>query len=260
MQVFYQYNADPQILHNQRIYFEPHLHEEIEIIVLFQGTASLSVGGKAYTMCAGDFLMVFPDTVHSYAADTPVDVGKFIFKPECIPELQEVLRTMLPETPVIRRADGEKERLLPLAEEILGAYQSSSDAVKKGYLLLLTGKLLHLCRLEKRNRLDEDTVHQIFDYCQQHYRSSMTLGDVAAALYISKSYISHLFADRIQMHFCTYIHALRIHEAARLLRETAMPIGEVSAQSGFSSFRTFNRAFMTHMHTTPREYRKSAAG
>lgn len=87
MNYLHQHHDGPQILHNQKIHFELHLHSEVEIIALYKGSASLSVDGKSYRMGAGDFLIVFPESLHSYAAEADVDVGKFIFSPEIIPEL-----------------------------------------------------------------------------------------------------------------------------------------------------------------------------
>lgn len=43
--MFYQYNREIQIIHNQRIFFEAHLHREAEIIAMFHGTAEVTVGG-----------------------------------------------------------------------------------------------------------------------------------------------------------------------------------------------------------------------
>ena len=81
MNYLHQHHDGPQILHNQKIHFELHLHSEVEIIALYKGSASLSVDGKSYRMGAGDFLIVFPESLHSYAAEADVDVGKFIFSP-----------------------------------------------------------------------------------------------------------------------------------------------------------------------------------
>lgn len=259
MNFFHEYHSEPKILHNQKIYFEAHLHYEVEIITLFTGSTSLSVGGKDYRMREGDFLIVFPNTIHSYTATTPVDVGKFIFSLEAVPELKDIFKNKSPECPVIPREITEKTNLHNLSKEILNCYNDSSAIVKKAYLLLLTGKLLELCRLQGREKFDHDIINSIFNYCQNNYRTKLTQNHIAASLHISESYLSHIFSSKIEMNFCDYINILRINEACELLSDSNKSITEIAEECGFSSLRTFNRAFLKHRDVTPSEYKKSLA-
>lgn len=253
MSFFHEYHDEPRIIHNQKIRFEPHLHYEVEIIALFRGKVALTVGGEDYSMGAGDLLIVFPNTVHSYTSEEGVDVGKFIFSPDTLPEIRDILSSATPRRPII---SGCMELLL-LASEILTAYEASSAAVKKAYLLLLTGKLLEKCEPEGRENFDGNTLNAILDYCQQNYRSPLRQKDVAAALHVSESYVSHVFSAKMDMNFCKYLNVLRINEARRLLTEENRSITEIAYECGFSSLRSFNRSFAEQIGITPREYRKS---
>ena len=256
MNFFHEYHKEMRIIHNQRIRFDPHLHREVEIIALFKGNASLSVGGRDYKMTEGDLLVVFPNTVHSYTSEESVDVGKFIFSPDILPELRDVFNTQFPQCPIVPDSD----ELIYLSNEILTSFNASSPTVKKAYLLLLTGKLLEKCRLESRNDFDGDTLNAILEYCQKNFRSHLRQSDVAAALHISESYLSHVFSAKMEINFCRYINILRIGEARRLLTEDSRSITEIAYDCGFSSLRSFNRAFAEQMGMTPREYKKSFLG
>ena len=253
MSFFHEYHNGPRIIHNQKIRFEPHLHHEIEIIALFRGRVSLSVGGKDYSMREGDMLIVFPHTVHSYNSEESVDVGKFIFSPEILPELHDVFKSHYPREPIISGADD----VLSLARDILSSFEKSSPTVKKAYLLLLTAKLIELCQPEARKDFDGDTLGAILEYCQKNYRSNLRQKDVAAALHISESYISHVFSAKMEINFCRYLNILRSDEAARLLVESKKSITEIAFECGFGGLRSFNRAFLDAKGVTPREYKKS---
>lgn len=253
MNFFHEYHREPRIIHNQKIRFEPHLHYEVEIIALFKGSASLSVGGRDYKMKDGDLLIVFPNTVHSYTSEENVDVGKFIFSPDTLPELRDIFNTNYPDCPIV---SGSNE-LLSLSKEILRSFDSSSSTVKKAYLLLLTGKLLEKCTLESRDDFDGDTLNAILEYCQKNFRLRLKQSDIALALHISESYLSHVFSAKMEMNFCRYLNVLRTNEALRLLVERNESITEIAYECGFSSLRSFNRAFAEQIGTTPREYRKS---
>ena len=110
MNYFHQYHTETQIIHNQKICFAPHLHDEVEIITLFRGSASLTADGLSYTLSAGDFVIIFPDVVHGYAFENNVDVGKFIFSPGTVPEtftigqLSSAVRTRWSEPAALRHS------------------------------------------------------------------------------------------------------------------------------------------------------------
>lgn len=257
MNYFHQYHTETQIIHNQKICFAPHLHDEVEIITLFRGSASLMADGLAYTLSAGDFVIIFPDVVHSYTLEKDVDVGKFIFSPDAVPDLIPILKNERPLSPVIKHERVSETNLGALAGEVLASYKSSSAPVQKAYLLLLTGKLLELCEFEERKSPDNSILSKIFDYCKQNFRSDITLTDVANALFVSKSYISHIFCCKLKINFRSYINLLRINEAALLMCRDNITVTEAAQRSGFGSIRTFNRAFYKHMGTTPKEYKRN---
>lgn len=255
MNYIHQYHTEPQIIHNRKIDFVPHLHDEIEIISVFGGSATLTADGYSYNVSKGDFIILFPNIIHSYSHEKNVDVGKFIFSADTIPELTSTFNDKRPKTPVITPCTAEGAHLSMLAEEILSEFKTSSDAVKKAYLLLLTGKLLKLCTFEESRDCGDTIVLKIFDYCKNNYTHDITLDEVANALYVSKSYVSHIFCCKLKINFRNYINTLRVNKAASLLRHSNISATEAAEQSGFGSIRTFNRAFVKYMGVTPREYK-----
>ena len=253
---FHQQNFEPQILHNQKVFYEPHLHDDVEIIIVYQGNFQLLVDQTRYAICSGDAIIIFPNTIHGYSSGENIDVGKFIFDTENIQDLNSIFHSMQPKTPVIDHSLVLQANLLNLSTEILHCYHSSSPVVRRAYLLLLAGKILELFKLEERPQTDDhDLLVNLFRFCKQHYRTDIHLKDVADALYISPSYLSHIFCEKLKINFCQYINTLRIHEACRLLRQTELKISEIAEQSGFSSLRSFDRAFFKQFGLTPKNYR-----
>ncbi len=74
-------------------------------------------------------------------------------------------------------------------------------------------------------------------------------------MYVSKSYVSHIFCGKLKINFRSYLNLLRINEAAALLRSSTISATQAATQSGFGSIRTFNRAFLKVMGKTPKAYR-----
>lgn len=62
--------------------------------------------------------------------------------------------------------------------------------------------------------------------------------------------------ERTGSSFHQYLISLRLKQAEWLLTSGELPISEISAESGFSSDKTFYRTFREHYGKTPGEYRK----
>ena len=95
----------------------------------------------------------------------------------------------------------------------------------------------------------------ILNYCESNYHDKISLKSTARELHISESRLSHIFSEKIKIGFCNYLNMLRINEAANLLVSTELTITEISGMCGFSTIRTFNRAFKKHIGITPAKYR-----
>ena len=85
----------------------------------------------------------------------------------------------------------------------------------------------------------------------------VTQQDVAVALHISESHLSHIFGSKIKINFRNYINILRTNKACRLILQTDKNIVAISDECGFSSIRSFNRAFVRNVGMTPTQYRKT---
>lgn len=76
MNYIHQYHTEPQIIHNRKIDFVPHLHDEIEIISVFGGSATLTADGYSYNVSKGDFIILFPNIIHSYSHEKNIRTKK----------------------------------------------------------------------------------------------------------------------------------------------------------------------------------------
>lgn len=54
-----------------------------------------------------------------------------------------------------------------------------------------------------------------------------------------------------------YIKNVRMEVAARLLRETSLPVSDIAVKTGFSSTKYFSKVFKEHFNVSPREYKET---
>lgn len=234
-----------------------HLHYHIELVYMIDGEVDAYVDSEVYRIKKGDFLVVFPNKVHRFDKVTDHHEYKlFIINPDVCAELSEKFVGFSPENPVI---SGVGDRLLGVIESL-----SSLSPDEEYYNLNLRGLTtslfcecllrLDLCGI----RSDEShAVKVVVDYCAKNFKRELSLAILERELHLSKYYISHIFSGKLGVSFNDYINSLRISYACRKLISTDMSITKIGEIAGFSTLRTFNRAFFKQMNTSPSEYRKN---
>lgn len=241
--------------------FDPHFHSHIELVYMLEGEPTASVNFQEYALRPGDVFITFPNQIHHYRDNGASRSMILIFPNDLFPDYARLFRSRLPACPVLRGADAEPSIRL-LMEEALAAYMSDepyAGAVAKGYTAALLGLILRRMTFLPVKSDDLDTARGILAYCSEHYAQDLRLDDLARDLHISKFHISHLFSEKLHIHFCDYINTLRVGDACARLRDGSESVTDIAFAVGFNSLRSFNRVFLRQMAMTPRQYQKTAA-
>ncbi len=91
----------------------------------------------------------------------------------------------------------------------------------------------------------------VLDYLHAHYSSPKVLKEITGKLQMSPAYFSTTFSKVMGRGPLRFITDLRIREADRLLKETKLPILEISQQVGYESPSHFARAYKGLRGKTP---------
>ena len=94
------------------------------------------------------------------------------------------------------------------------------------------------------------------NYIKENLYESISLADVAEALFVNKSYLSDLFKKAKGTNINLYILQLKVEEAKHLLIETHYSVNEISEQLGYSSAKYFIKKFSSITGVTPAKFRK----
>lgn len=254
-EVFRQIKTTIEFKWRTSLNFLAHIHEDIELVYVKEGSGYAYCNGKRYRLAPGAFFIAFPNQLHWY---TDCTAGKYIvliIKPSALLRYGEVFLEGEPTSALLQPEDD--DHAVFLLETALAEYRRDGySSVIEGYLTALFGKLLRLCTIEKSS-VSGDTVLQILHYCARHYREEISVDSIAAALSISRSSVSHSFRSRVGMSFCDYINGLRLSDAVALLKNKSYSVTEVAERVGFGTIRTFNRAFLKQYGVSPSLYRKN---
>lgn len=241
-----------------RIACSAHLHHHIEVAVMLEGNATAFADTESDSLSRGDIFIAFPNQIHRYESRDDEHYLLLIVSPGLMPALSAVFQSKLPRKNVIKGAanDGETLRILYRLAELKDAAAAYADTERQGLLLMFFSRLLRQMELTDEPTGETHPLKSIITYCMQNYQSELSLATLEKELHISRYYISHLFSDKLRIHFNDYINSLRISYACHYLRHSKRPVTEIAELVGFSTPRTFNRAFAKQMKTTPSEYRR----
>ncbi len=234
--------------------YPPHLHRWYEIIVVLEGGLDVVVNNKIYSLSKNDSLFIFPNRIHQLICNGSCKHKLCLIKPELIAHFNTKFQGKLPVDPDKHIKNSAWLTLFK------NATNSSSVEEIKGLLYLYCSFFVNdaFCDATGAELPDSpDLMHRIFRFASENFAKDCTLADLSAALGYDYSYLSKLFSEKIGTSFTDYVNMLRIDRACYLLKNTRLPILDISIECGYGSLRTFNRNFSRRMAMTPRNYRKS---
>lgn len=261
MNIFYQSR-----LENLRFYlshnnsYPAHLHKEVEFVYVLSGQISISIDEQTYELYPGDCSIAFPNCIHRSETKEQSDILLCIFSLDFMNDFMKEFTDFRPESPILSAelvsmdAKNALERLKNLSPS------QHDSRLFKGYLTIVITEILGKMSLKPfSSKTEMNLSQQLLTYIDTHYTETLSLECIAKALGVSKFYLSHIFSNKLHTSYTAYLSGKRIELAKTLLVSTSLSITEIAYESGFSSTRTFFRAFEEFCHTTPKAYRSKHA-
>lgn len=103
--------------------------------------------------------------------------------------------------------------------------------------------------------LKSDYANDILIYLYNNLNNKVTITDISKNLGLNKNLIQKYVLESTGMSTMSYLNAIRIELSCLFLRDTTIPINEISERCGFFDITNFGRTFKKHTTLTPTEYR-----
>ena len=110
------------------------------------------------------------------------------------------------------------------------------------------------------NPLDEQRVGKICEYINTRLEAPIFREELAELVNLSPDAFGRFFRSRMGKPLSLFVNELRVSRACRLLTETEESVMSIALECGFENLSNFNRQFLRHTRTTPRQYRKTTRG
>jgi AraC family transcriptional activator of pobA len=257
-----------------------HTHDFLVLCYFERGGGSLSVGGRAWQVEAGDAYVIAPGDVVA-ATDDPSGLveaegwGVF-FPPEVLgpqapgPFLSWRAHPLL--FPFARRSSGNAQRLqVPPADRpdwsqrfaaLDREVRQRRDGYREAVLAHLTLILVDVARLAvdvagELRLSDEPVLAAVFGFIEERYRDRISLSDVASAVGLSPGHLTTVVRRKTGRPVQEWIIERRMAAARRLLVETDLSVEAVARTVGYQDPSYFARHYKRTHGTTPLGWRRA---
>ncbi|MGM0124603.1 hypothetical protein IGI37_001981 [Enterococcus sp. AZ194] len=257
MAILFEHRVNEALIQpSKELDFPPHLHNEVEVVVVTSGTITLKNEGQLRQIHQGQAAVVFSNCIHEYYAETTGEMLMYIISPQLIPEFAPLFLNKLPIDFVIDISTVETQ-ISMIGDYLLEHGFNQNERLTQAYLHLFFALLLdHLILKPRPKSQSLSTSAQVIRYISEHFTEPITLQDIAQEIGCSVYTVSRIFSDKIKIGFRNYLNQMRVDYSRKLLRETDWKILEIALECGFESLRSFNRAYMKAYGQSPRVYRQ----
>jgi AraC-like DNA-binding protein len=160
-----------------------------------------------------------------------------------------------------------------LMEELAGCH-ARYELIAQSYLLAMLGRLergisvgtvlpvnevLHLNDANGEKNSDADNLlvlQRACQYIQSHLHEPLSPESIARHAYISAPYLMRLFRLKKGTTVMKYVGQCRIEYAKSLLKDTDLPVSEISKLAGYRRLQHFSHVFSVTVAVSPLEFRR----
>lgn len=243
---------------------EKHFHEYCEIILVTEGHAIIEINGYDYEVKKGDVVVYNPYDIHSEKSINSKSF-EFVFFAIDKFEIQNLKKNCLvPDDCKRIYSTGESYDMLHI---IFNRMLTEIDEKKRYYGEILKElsrtALMYIIRVILADEhpinpyYTDNTLNLALEYIENNISGDLSLDTVAANCFVSKYYLSHLFAGYKNMSIGRYVLECRINNAKDLLVATDKKVAEIGETVGFNDSGYFCKVFKKEVGCTPLEYRKA---
>ena len=99
-------------------------------------------------------------------------------------------------------------------------------------------------------------VRKVVDYINLNLVNDLSVKNLADLFYISPTYLARIFKKEVNYSIVEYINKQRKRRSTLLLKDSNLPVNQISQIVRINDFNYFSRLFKKYMNKTPSQYRK----
>ena len=258
--------------------FARHIHKSIEIYLIDSGQCTMDINNKKFNFQKNDFIMIFPNTVHSLCLETenscafrhihfdPVPFSHWLISQNERSSLSLMTALIMPYERYYHLASDEKisSLICNIITELAEQGSILSTAMANLHLAELMLYLIKLTHPDLSLTADSGShtpehiryVSYALSYIHENFSKKILIPDIAAHLNISARYLSKIFFHHMNLTILNYINIYRINHAIDLMLNTNFTLTNIAELVGLKDSQHFSKLFKNTIGIPPNQYRK----
>ncbi len=247
-----------------------HWHDELELLIVVEGSIDLKVGYEWFRIKAGNMMLINSDEIHSIKETNEKNIVISVYIDcnityEKYPDFYEIV-ALWPYSEAFNKLNQRRYIIMEHVSRLAVLIKKNEEKEKIIHHLDAFLKSLIYCYRLDITDLDGaafqitddkmDMIYRVIKYLYTNYDQKVKLQEISEQEYLSLFYLSHKFKDITGFSFRDWLNFVRVEKAEKMLLETPYPITEIACHCGFSDVRYFNKHFMKWYKISPTKYRK----
>lgn len=255
---------------NNITYRNFHLHNDIEIIAVIKGEATIRRSRGDIPVTPGTIVLINSSEAHEIDAaggnvTTIITQISSHFLRDYFPRMHNTVFSSPDVCEQMEKKDSVRvwECIINAAED----YIKGEDLFELRCIRRATKLLELLISLVPNEVISEgeymakqkitQRMGRLFAYIDEYYQYPIRLTDVAEKEGITPTHLSHFFTENFGISFQQYLSNMRFEHAVRLMDNQTMSISDIAAASGFSDLKYMTQMFQRCFGCRPKEFRAS---
>ena len=225
------------------------------------GAGRLIVAGNEYQICKDQGMLLLPNEVHEYYADSSED-----WVVDWIGLTGSGVAEFFANTSKIQHSGvftvSQPDDLRDAMEQILAAAQSPNPIKAMDVSALTYNFLMNLVKYASTSNANSianrySRLTPVLNYIEEHYADAITLKELSELLGVTPQHLCTLFRKIMNTRIFEYINLVRIKKSKEfLLDQPGVAIRDVAHTNGFEDVSYFCYIFKRIEKTTPGDFRK----
>ena len=234
---------------NEADFFKHH-HVQYEILYIVHGSGSFIIENDLYNFSDGTIILVPTGKYHVMKISSQDLYERYVinFSPDLFPEVLAEEQNCS----ICKKAGGE---MLQLFTKLYSYSERFSSEHFHALLKSILNEFLIIFYVDAEHKVLEKKdmpplIKKAMDYINENINQPLNIETIAAHLFVSRSYLNHLFKHFLNTGVMQYVRIKKMCEARKLLKNGITAI-QAATLLGYTNYSTFLRNYRTEFMENP---------